>query len=152
MSINQRHSHSWRGWDGEKIDYNNLKNLPELAAVKYFQDNDTRWTWAYSAGTFVVTTWFRPKRIDIKSSIDANNEWAFTWTAIINDDWSIENWCIYVDGSFTNQWRTSWTQIWVIKASSLSTTIIVTAVSDTWFTVTLNNNNWSFDTIITVQW
>ena len=152
MSINQRHSHSGRGWDGEKIDYNNLKNLPDLDTVKYFQDHDTRWTGAYSGWDFVVTTWFRPKRIDIKASRDSTNEWVSTWTSIINSDGSIENGCIYIDGSFTNVWQLDWTVIWVIKQSSSSTVFFVKSVSDTWFTLNVNNNNWTFEAIITAQW
>ncbi len=152
MSINQRHSHSWRWWDWEKIDYKNLKNLPDLSAVKYFQDNDTRWTWAYTAWDFTVTSWFPPKRIDIKSSFEWNNEWASIWTAIINDDWTIENGCIFVDWSFTTQWRTQNWIIWAIKAWASSTVFEVTAVSSTGFTLNVNNNNWPFNTIITVQW
>jgi hypothetical protein len=151
MSINQRHSHSWRWWDGEKIDYNNLKNLPDLDTVKYFQDNDTTWTGVYSGGDFVITTWFRPKRIDIKAARDSSNEWVSTWTAIVNADGSIENGCIYLDGSFTNVWQLDWTVIWIIKQSSSSTVFFVKSVSDTWFTLNVNNNNWTFDTVITAQ-
>lgn len=148
----QRHKHTGRGWDWEKISYNDLVDKPSLSNVSYFQDNDTRWTWAYSWWDFTVTTWFRPKRIDIKWSYEWNNEWAFVWTAYINDSWTIEQWCIYVDWSFANQWRTTGTEIWIIKASSLLTSLTVTAVSDTWFTLNVDNNNWNFNTIITVQW
>jgi len=120
-------------------------------APSWFQDNDTTWVSAYSWWNFTITTWFRPSRIDIKATRPPSNEWASTWTAIIDADWNIENWCIYLDWSFTNVWKTDWSAIWLIKQATSFTTLSVTAVSDTGFTLNVSNNNWRFDTIITAQ-
>lgn len=152
MSI-QRHSHSWLWWDWERIDYNSLKNLPETNTIKYYHDFDnTTWTWAYSGWSFIITTWFRPKRIDILATRDSSNEWASMWTCIIDDEWNIKQSCMYLDWSFTNVWSSSWTEIWIIKQTAQLTALFVTAVSDTWFTLGVNNNNWTFNAAITVQW
>jgi len=44
------HSHSWLWLDGERVDYNSLKNLP-IINTDYFI-----WTISFSASTWVITT------------------------------------------------------------------------------------------------
>ncbi len=132
--------------------YNDLTDLPTLYQPKYYQVNDTRWNGWYTAGNFTITCGFRPKRIDLKAHTAGTNDWITIWTAIVDENWNIVNWCIFWDWSFTNIFDTSASSIWIIKSSSASTAITVTAISDTWFTININNNNWSFNTTFTVEW
>lgn len=146
------HTHDWTAGQGGQISYNNLTNLPALYTPKYYQVNDTRWNWWFTAGNFTVTVWFRPKRIDLKAHTAFPNDWMSVGTAIVDVNGNIVNWCIFLDASYTWVFDTSASSIWIIKSSSSSTAITVTAISDTWFTVNVNNNTWSFNATFTVEW
>jgi hypothetical protein len=151
MSINQRHSHSWRWGDGEKISYNDLKDKPEDSTLKYYQENDTQFTWAYSWWTFNYTVWFRPKKITFQAVRSSNNFWWSHWCAIVDTDWNISNGCQYKKWWFTNAWQISANKC-IFVQQSVEVTASVTAVSSTWFTLTVDNNNYNFDLLITVEW
>ena len=146
------HKHSWLWGDAEKIDYNDLKNRPATSQIQRYQVNDTRWTGVYSAWDFTVTTWFRPRKIELRASNALTERWVSTWTAVIADDWSIENWCIYMDWSFNNIWGTHASRIWLIKQSTNTTSMQVTSVTDTGFVMNIDANNWRFNAIFTVEW
>ena len=127
-----------------------IKNI-NGADVKFYQDDTDIFEWAFDPGDFTITVWFRPKRIDIKSVIDWNNEWASLGTVIINEDNELKNWCIYVDWSFTNQWRSNNDKSIVIQWSSVQLTAFVSSITSTWFVITVDNNNWRFTPIFTVE-
>lgn len=126
--------------------------VPIWSDMWYWQDYDNTWAWAYSAWTFNYTIWFKPRLILVKWTHSSDNEWLFNWSAVINEDGSIEQWCTYQDWSFWSVHRTVWDSVWVIKASSLSTVLTITNVTDTWFWIYVNNNNWNFHAVITAIW
>lgn len=151
MAINQRHSHSWRWNDWERIDYNDLKNKPEDSTLKYYQENDTQFTWVFTAWDYTYNVWFRPKKITFQAVRTNNNFWWSHWYAIVDTDWDIQNCCQFKKWWFTNAWNLSPTKcIYIDK--SVSMTAHVTAVSDTWFTLNVDNNNYNFDLMVIAEW
>lgn len=145
------HWHSGLWWDWQKIKYSDIVWVP-TDTVSYYQVNDTTWTVWYTAWNFTITCWFRPKKIIILATWDSWQPWASEWLAIVDTAGAIHNWCKYNDWSYTNSSLISASNIIYIKNASNSTIWTVTAISDTWFTLNINNTNWNFNTLITVEW
>ena len=144
----ETHTHDWTENNWVKISYNNLIDTPD---DKYYQKKHTEWAGAYGAWSFTITTWFRPKRIEIRAA-RKNAEWTSIWTVVVDETESIKNWCAFVDWSFTNVWDITEAYCINIKSTSLFTPWWVTNITDTWFVIYIQNNNWSFNALITAEW
>ena len=129
-------------------DWSSYANIaPE--GLKYYQERKTTWTWVYSWGDYTITTGFRPKHISILAT--EANEWVSVWFAWEDENGVIQNGCHYRDWNYTSLWVTDWTSCIAIKRS-VATAWYVKSISDTWFVLNINNNNYNFDTVITAVW
>lgn len=151
LTINT-HTHSATAWQWWQVSYDDLTDKPTAYEPEFYQENKTTFTWVYSAWNFTVTCWFPPRRIDIEASTWTGYDWFSTWQATVDWVWTIKNWCRYWDWNFWWDSVISATKLIYIKNGAATTTAYVSSVTSTWFVLTVDNNNWNFNTWITVQW
>ena len=149
--LKKNHTHSW--WtDWEQIDYSDILNTPSTSAVTYYQEYNSSFSSWTIAWNHTITCWFEPKRIDIYAVALSWYPWNSEWTMIVNESWNRVQWCKFIDWAYTNFSQINSAKILYIKNTSVSTSWYVSAISSTWFTLTIDNNNWNFYCLITVQW
>ena len=146
------HVHDTTAGQWGQISYDDLTDKPATYTPKYFQSAPSTWSAWYTAGDFTITVWFEPKKIDIRCAWPSSNEWFSTWVAFVDEDDNLKNGCVYQDWLAWNQFITNATKIIEIKAWTAVTTAYVKSISSTAFVLTVDNNNWNFNPLITVEW
>ena len=175
----QRHSHSGRWGDGEKIDYKNIKNIPtDQDFALRVHDHDWTFNWwpnidyvnivntpktigkvkvfqdlRFNAGTSLwihaFTVWFEPKVIQIT----ATRVWGFDWISegiyALNDDATTSQQLKKFDNG--NIWELITGNIIVLWSTSFTIwTINITTPTSFWLNIT--SNAYAMDLNIVCYW
>lgn len=125
----ENHKHSWLWWDGEKIDFNDLKNKPSIwwgnAKMIKFTRAASVWTWNQSFPWF----WFTPTHYEITAWRDGDV--TATWTILQ---------CMSIS------WRdANWLEWWVRIRPNWSSQI---EVANSWFSLNVDYTNASWSNTI----
>jgi len=142
----KNHSHSWLWLDWEKIDYNNLKNLPGIDSWA----NSNSWykvVWAATVPYDISVTWvwFKPTTIIVNANPAVN------WHAVMSNwsatDWSTWNCIFQHDNSDTifsgNSYSTNkilnleWQDSWNYPDIEAE----LKSMDSDWFTLTVTRND-----------
>lgn len=146
------HSHSWLGWDWEKIDYNNLKNKPTWW---FYNTTKSYSVFTHGAWAFAVTwVWFKPKLVSIwavrspnwvdptfsLNEITETSPWTFTYSELYHDN----SWNSYIWSSLA---------IRIADAGgSPATTASMLSFDTDWFTLNFLSTSWNVEMKITCYW
>lgn len=144
MVVNN-HSHSWLWWDGEKIDFNDLKNKPTVWTTIIGSTTHSG-TWNKS-----IIIWFKPKLVTIFAFYTTtNNDYSRSWS-YIDDNEIITVWTAYWDSQNFSLW--SWDS-WSIDAIYFIwwTNKAKIQYDEEWFTLINVNFSSSVTLHYTVYW
>jgi len=136
----ERHAHTWLGWDGEKISFNDLKNKPTISSSQAWVDIQDRLVWE-SLNDFVVTgIWFKPKYV----KIEAIRRWADTqdhsiWESYDNW-WTPSNFIRYAKTWSTDQFIDTSAMIYITDTTWTQRANMLSFDAD-WFTLDWITNN-----------
>ena len=141
------HTHSW--WtDWSKVSYDDLDDKP--ARWNLFISRDLTWWTTYSAWTFKVVTWFKPREIHIEASRYGTNDNVVSfWDCVINNAWTKTQIITYY---WDNAWQTSPWLIIYVRPWGTSVQASVWTIYSNWFDLVFPNNNYLIQTKIIAKW